>query len=180
MQPRYLKKYHDEVAPALNKEFKYSSHMATPKLEKIVVNMGLGEATDNPKLIDGAVEELKAITGQAPLVRKARKSVAQFKLREGMPVGVAVTLRRERMWEFYDRFVNVALPRVRDFRGVPKKGFDGRGNYTLGLRDQIIFPEIDFSKIDKTKGLSVTVCTTATNDEEALQLLKLMDFPFRK
>lgn len=180
MQPRYLEKYKSEVAPAMGKEFKYSSPMAIPRLTKIVVNMGLGEATDNPKIIDGAVEELKAITGQAPLIRKARKSIAQFKVREGMPIGCAVTLRRERMWEFYDRFVNIALPRVRDFRGVPKKGFDGRGNFTMGLRDQLIFPEIDYSKIDKTKGLSVTICTSAENDAEAMHMLQLMDFPFRK
>jgi large subunit ribosomal protein L5 len=180
MQPRYLEKYHSEVAPALKKEFNYSTPMAIPKLSKIVINMGLGEATDNPKILDSAVDELKAIAGQTPTIRKSRKSIAQFKLREGMPVGAAVTLRRERMWEFYDRFVNVALPRVRDFRGLPKRGFDGRGNFTIGLRDQLIFPEIDYSKIDKSKGLSVTICTTATNDEEALHMLKLMDFPFRK
>lgn len=180
MATRYYEKYHSEVKPALDKEFGYSSAMAIPRMTKIVVNMGIGEATQNPKLIDGAVEELRAICGQQPLVRNARKSVASFKLREGMPIGAAVTLRREKMFEFYDRFVNVALPRVRDFRGVPTKGFDGRGNYTLGLRDQLIFPEIDYNQVEKIKGLSVTICTTANNDQEALKLLKLMDFPFRK
>ena len=180
MASRYSEKYQKEVRPALHKEFGYSSAMAIPRITKIVVNMGIGEATQNPKLIDGAVDELRAITGQQPLVRKARKSVASFKLREGMPIGAAVTLRRERMFEFYDRFVNVAMPRIRDFRGMPTKGFDGRGNYTLGLRDQLIFPEIDYNQVEKIKGLSVTICTTANSDEEALKLLKLMDFPFRK
>jgi len=180
MQPRYKDKYSSEVAPALTKEFNYSTAMAIPKITKIVVNMGIGQATQNSKLIDGAADDLATITGQKPKIRKARKSIAQFKLREGMPIGVAVTLRRERMWEFYDRFVNTALPRVRDFRGVPKKGFDGRGNFTMGLRDQLIFPEIDYSKIENMQGLSVTICTSAKSDEEAMHLLKLMDFPFRK
>jgi large subunit ribosomal protein L5 len=179
MQARYYKKYGEEVTPALTKEFGYASSMAIPRLTKIIVNMGLGEATQNPKLIDGAVEELALITGQQPTVRKARKSVASFKLREGMPIGVAVTLRRDRMWEFYDRLVNITLPRVRDFRGLRTKGFDGRGNYTIGLRDQLIFPEIDYNKVENTKGLSVTICTSAKTDTEALKLLKLLDFPFR-
>lgn len=178
--PRYLERYQAEVAPALIKEFSYTSPMAVPRLSKIVLNMGLGEATQNPKVIEGAMEELAQIAGQQPTVRKARKSVANFKLREGMPIGVAVTLRRARMWEFYDRFVNITLPRVRDFRGVRTKGFDGRGNFTLGLRDQLIFPEIDYNKIEQSKGLSVTLCTSANTDDEALKLLKMMDFPFRE
>jgi large subunit ribosomal protein L5 len=179
MQARYFKKYSEEVTPALTKEFGYTSNMAIPRLTKIVVNMGIGEATQNPKLIDGAIEELALITGQHPTVRKARKSVASFKLREGMPIGVAVTLRRDRMWEFFDRLVNITLPRVRDFRGLRTKGFDGRGNYTIGLRDQLIFSEIDYNKVEQTKGLSVTICTSAETDTEALKLLKLLDFPFR-
>ena len=180
MEARYFEKFRNEIMASLTKEFSYSSPMAVPKMTKIVVNMGIGEATQNPKLIDGAVEELSLITGQHPTVRKARKSVASFKLREGMPIGVAVTLRRSRMWEFYDRLVNIALPRVRDFRGMNTKGFDGRGNYTFGLRDQLILPEIDYNKIDNIKGLSVTICTSANTDEEAMKLLKLMDFPFRR
>lgn len=180
MQARYGEKYQKEVQPALLKEFGYSSTMAVPRMTKIIVNMGIGEATQNPKLIDGAVEELGLITGQAALIRKARKSVAAFKLREGMPIGCAVTLRHNMMYEFYDRLVNIALPRVRDFRGTSTKSFDGRGNYTLGLRDQLIFPEIDYNKVEKLKGLSVTIVTTAETDAEALELLKLMDFPFRR
>ena len=180
MQARYSEKYQNEIVPAMIKEFNYTSRMAVPSITKIVVNMGVGEATQNPKLIDGAVQEVSLITGQLPMVRKARKSVASFKLREGMPIGCAVTLRRDRMFEFYDRLVNVALPRVRDFRGTSTKGFDGRGNYTLGLQDQLIFPEIDYDKIEKIKGLSITIGTTANTDAEALMLLKLMDFPFRR
>jgi len=177
--PRYQDKYRDEVLPALIKEFGYSSPMAAPRLRKIVVNMGLGEATQDQKILESASAELAAITGQKPMIRKARKSIASFKLREGMQIGCAVTLRRERMFEFYDRLINIALPRVRDFRGTSTRSFDGRGCYTLGLRDQLIFPEIDYSKIDKLKGLSVTVVTSARTDEEALRLLQLMDFPFR-
>jgi len=177
---RYLEKYESEVAPALIKEFGYTSPMAVPRLEKIVLNMGLGEGTQNPKVVESAAEELAVIAGQRPTIRKARKSIAAFKLREGMQIGCAVTLRRAKMYEFYDRLVNIALPRVRDFRGMPTKGFDGRGNYTLGLRDQLIFPEIDYNKIDKLKGLSVTIATTARTDEEAHKLLGLMDFPFRR
>ena len=180
MEARYSVKYREEVRPALIKEFGYKSAMAVPRLQKIVVNMGLGEGVANPKVIESASRELALITGQAPMVRKARKSIAAFKLREGMQIGCAVTLRRMRMFEFYDRLVNVALPRVRDFRGASTKGFDGRGNYTLGLRDQLIFPEIEFSKIDKLKGLSVTIVTSANTDEEAHKLLQLMDFPFRR
>lgn len=176
---RYAEKFSAEVLPALIKEFGYSSPMAAPRFERIVLNMGLGEATQDPKLIDSAAEELALIAGQRPMARKARKSVASFKLRAGMLIGCAVTLRRDRMYEFYDRLVNIALPRVRDFRGTSTKSFDGRGNYTLGLKDQLIFPEIDYSKVDKLKGLSVTIATTADTDEEALRLLQLMDFPFR-
>ena len=177
---RYWRKYVDEAAPALIKEFGYSSPMAVPRFSKIVVNMGLGEGTQNPKVIESATNELAAIAGQRPMVRKARKSIASFKLRAGMEIGCAVTLRRDRMYEFYDRLINIALPRVRDFRGTAVKGLDGRGNYTLGLRDQLIFPEIDYSKIDSLKGLSITIVTTASTDEEAHKLLKLMDFPFRE
>ncbi|HUX05836.1 MAG TPA: 50S ribosomal protein L5 [Acidobacteriota bacterium] len=180
MTARYMKKYFEEVKPALSKEFGYTSPMAVPRFTKIVINMGLGEGTANPKVIESATKELAQIAGQAPMVRRARKSIAAFKLRAGMEIGCAVTLRRDRMFEFYDRLVNVALPRVRDFRGVPIKGFDGRGNYTFGLRDQLIFPEIDYSKIDKLKGLSVTIVTTARTDEEAHRLLQMMDFPFRR
>ncbi len=177
---RYKEKYVSDVMPALVKEFGYTSPMAVPRISKIVLNMGLGEGTANPKIVDSAVEELAIIAGQRPTARKARKSIASFKLRTGMPIGCAVTLRREKMYEFYDRLVNIALPRVRDFRGANTKGFDGRGNYTLGLRDQLIFPEIDYNKIDKLKGLSVTIVTTAETDEEAHKLLQLMDFPFRR
>ena len=177
---RYWVRYDEEVRPALVKEFGYSSPMAIPRLSKIVLNMGLGEGTSNPKIVENAIEELALIAGQCPVVRKARKSVAAFKLRAGMQIGCSVSLRRTRMYEFYDRLVNIALPRVRDFRGTSTKGFDGRGNYTMGLRDQLIFPEIDYSKIDKLKGLSVTIVTTAKSDEEALALLKMMDFPFRR
>jgi large subunit ribosomal protein L5 len=180
MSARYQEKYENEVKPALIKEFGYTSLNAVPRLQKIVINMGLGEGTSNPKVIEGAQKELAMITGQAPTVRKARKSIAAFKLRAGMEIGCAVTLRRERMYEFYDRLVNISLPRVRDFRGTPTKGFDGRGSYTLGLRDQLIFPEIDYSKIDKVKGLSITIVTSARTDEEALKLMQLMDFPFRR
>lgn len=180
MQARYREKYQKEVQPALLKEFGYSSPMAIPRMTKIVVNMGVGEATQNAKLVDGAAAELSSITGQAALIRKARKSVAAFKLREGMPIGCAVTLRHNMMYEFYDRLVNIALPRVRDFRGTSTKSFDGRGNYTLGLRDQLIFPEIDYNKVEKLKGLSITIVTTAETDAEAMELLKLMDFPFRR
>lgn len=180
MKARYYEKFENEVKQAMLKEFNYTTPMAVPRITKIVINMGLGEATQNPKIVDSAVEELAAIAGQQPTVRKARKSIATFKLRQGMPIGCAVTLRRDRMFEFYDRFVNITMPRVRDFRGLSTKGFDGRGNYTVGLRDQLIFPEIDFNKVEKTKGLSVTICTSAKSDAEAQALLKMMDFPFRQ
>jgi large subunit ribosomal protein L5 len=167
------------VVPALKKEFGYKNVMAVPRLDKISINIGLGEATQNAKLMDGAVNELGQIAGQKPVVTKAKKSIAAFKLREGMPIGCAVTLRGDRMYEFFDRLVNVALPRVRDFRGVSGKSFDGRGNYTLGVKDQLIFPEIDYAKVDKTKGMNVTITTTARTDAEGLALLKNLGMPFR-
>jgi large subunit ribosomal protein L5 len=173
-------KYTKEVAPALMKEFGIDNVMACPKIEKVVVNMGVGEATQNAKVLDPAVNDLQAITGQKPVVTKAKKSIAQFKVREGQSIGAMVTLRGDRMYEFLDRLMNVALPRVRDFRGVPMKSFDGRGNFTLGLRDQLIFPEIDYSKVDKLKGMNVTIVTTAKNDDQARSLLKHMGMPFRQ
>ena len=180
MAARLKEYYQNNVMPALTKEFGYTNVMAVPKLVKISVNIGLGEATQNAKLMDGAVAELSAIVGQKPVINKARKSIAAFKLREGMPIGTMVTLRGDRMYEFYDRLVNVSLPRVRDFRGVSPKSFDGRGNYTLGLRDQLIFPEIDYSKVEKTKGMNVCITTTAASDAEGLALLRHMGMPFRQ
>ena len=176
---RMRERYQKEVAPALKKEFGYGNVMAIPKIEKVVVNMGLGEATSNAKLADVGADEIGRITGQKPVVRRATKSIAQFKVRKGMPIGTMVTLRGERMWEFLDRLIAVALPRVRDFRGVSPKGFDGRGNYTLGLKDQLIFLEIDYLKVDKGRGMNVSVVTTAKTDEEARKLLQLMGMPFR-
>jgi large subunit ribosomal protein L5 len=178
--PRLQKKYTEEVVPALQKEFGYKNPMQVPKLTKIVVNMGLGEAVQNSKIIEAAVTDLTAITGQKPVITRARKSIATFKLREGMPIGAMVTLRRARMWEFYDRLVSFALPRVRDFKGVSPKAFDGRGNYTLGVREQIVFPEIEYDKVDKIKGLNITLVTTAENDEQARALLRGLGMPFRK
>jgi large subunit ribosomal protein L5 len=172
--------YKTEALPALVKQFGYKNVMAAPRLVKINVNMGLGEAISNAKILDVASEELSAITGQRPIVTKAKKSIAAFKLRQGMPIGVTVTLRGDRMYEFLDRLVNIALPRVRDFRGVSTRSFDGRGNYTLGLRDQLIFPEIDFGKADKVRGMNITVVTTARSDDEAYELLKLLGVPFAK
>lgn len=172
--------YVTTVIPALTKEFNYSNVMAVPKLEKVTVNIGLGEATQNPKMVDGTVNELGAIVGQKPVVTKARKSIAAFKLREGMSIGTMVTLRGDRMYEFLDRLMNVALPRVRDFRGVSTKSFDGRGNYTLGVKDQLIFPEIDYNKVEKTKGMNICITTTAKTDAEAKALLKLLGMPFRQ
>jgi large subunit ribosomal protein L5 len=172
--------YLKTVVPALTKEFAYKNPMAVPKIEKISLNVGMGEATQNSKLIDGAVNELTAIAGQKPVITKARKSIAAFKLRENMPIGCAVTLRGDRMYEFLDRLVNVALPRVRDFRGVSTKSFDGRGNYTLGLKDQLIFPEIDYNKVEKTKGMNICITTTARTDAEGQALLKHMGMPFSK
>jgi large subunit ribosomal protein L5 len=176
---RLRKQYFEELRPALMKELSLTNIMAVPRLEKVVINMGVGEATQNAKVLDPAVAELAQITGQKPVVTKAKKSIAAFKVREGMPIGCMVTLRGDRMYEFLDRLLNVALPRVRDFRGVPTKSFDGRGNYTLGLRDQLIFPEIDYSKVEHQKGMNITIVTTATNDEHARALLKSMGMPFR-
>ncbi len=175
LRERYLK----DVVPALSKEFGYGNIMAVPKLDKVVVNMGLGEATQNAKVIDVATDELGKITGQKAAVRRAKKSIAAFKLREGMPIGAMVTLRGDRMYDFLDRLISISLPRVRDFRGVSSRGFDGRGNYTLGLRDQLIFTEIDYLKVDKARGMNVCVVTTAKTDEEARKLLQLLGMPFR-
>jgi len=177
--PRLKDRFRKEVAPVLMKEFELSNPMAVPHLHKIVVNMGVGEATQNAKVLDPAVNELGQITGQKPVVTRAKKSIAAFKVRENMPIGAMVTLRGDRMYEFFDRLVSVVLPRVRDFRGVSTKSFDGRGNYTIGLRDQLIFPEIDYSKVDKQKGMNVTIVTTAANDNQARTLLKHLGMPFR-
>lgn len=177
---RLKEKYSTEIVPSLVEKFNYSSVMAVPKLEKIVVNMGVGDAVSNAKALDKAVEELTEITGQKPLITKAKKSIAGFKLREGMPIGAKVTLRGERMYEFLDKLITVALPRVRDFRGVSKKAFDGRGNYTLGVKEQLIFPEVDYDKVDKVRGMDVVLVTTANTDEEARELLTQMGMPFQK
>jgi large subunit ribosomal protein L5 len=180
MKARLREFYTKTVAPALMKEFGYTNIMAVPKIEKVTLNVGLGEATQNPKLMDPTVNELAAIAGQKPVVTKAKKSIAAFKLRENMSIGCMVTLRGDRMYEFMDRLMNVALPRVRDFRGVSKKSFDGRGNYTLGVKDQLIFPEIDYNKVEKLKGMNICITTTARTDAEAIALLKLMGMPFRQ
>lgn len=177
---RLREHYNKNVVAALKKDFSYSNPMAVPKIEKVSINIGLGEATGNSKLMDGAVNELSAISGQKPVVTKAKKSIAAFKLREGMSIGCMVTLRGDRMYEFLDRLMNVALPRVRDFRGVSSKSFDGRGNYTLGLKDQLIFPEIDYNKVEKTKGMNISITTTAKSDAEGLALLRHMGMPFRQ
>jgi large subunit ribosomal protein L5 len=177
---RMKEKYQKEVVPALTKEFGYKNVMAVPRLEKVVVNMGLGEATSNAKIIDAGADELARITGQKPVTRRSKKSIAQFKVRKGQPIGTMVTLRGMRMWEFLDRLMSIALPRVRDFKGVSPKGFDGRGNFTLGLRDQLLFPEIDYMKVDKARGMNVSVVTTAKTDEEARKLLQFMGMPFRQ
>jgi len=179
IEPRLRTRYQKEVVPALMKRFGYTNPMQVPRLKKVVVNMGLGEAVGNPKMIDSAVVEMSAITGQKPVITRAKKSIATFKLREGMPIGVMVTLRRERMWEFVDRLVTLGLPRVRDFRGVSPKAFDGAGNYTLGMKEQIIFPEIDFDKVEKIKGMNITFVTSAENNEEAKELLVQLGMPFR-
>jgi large subunit ribosomal protein L5 len=171
--------YQEKAVPALMKRFGYQNRMEVPRLEKIVINMGLGEAIQNIKILDSAVQELSQITGQKPIITKAKKSIAQFKLRTGMPIGCMVTLRKEKMHEFFSRLVNVALPRVRDFKGVSGKSFDGRGNYTLGIREQLIFPEIHYDKIDKVKGMNIIIVTTAKTDEEGKELLKLLGMPFR-
>ncbi len=176
---RLLEKYRKEIAPAMQKEFAYSNPMAIPQLRKVVVNIGVGEATQNVKLLDGATQDLTRITGQKPIVNRARKSIAAFKLRQGVPIGCSVTLRGQRMYEFVDRLLNIVLPRVRDFRGLSTKAFDGRGNYTLGIRDQLIFPEIDYSKVDKIRGMNVTLVTGAKSDEEARSLLRHLGVPFR-
>jgi len=180
MAPRLLEFYRQEVIPKLSKEFGYGNVHQVPRLMKIVVNVGLGEATANPKLLEKAAEEMAVITGQKPVTRRARKSVANFKLREGQAIGCTVTLRRERMWEFFDRLVNVSLPRVRDFKGLSAKAFDGRGNFTLGVREQIIFPEIEFDKVDRVTGMNITLCTSAKNDAEARALLAHLGVPFRQ
>jgi large subunit ribosomal protein L5 len=176
---RVKERYLREVMPALMKEFGYTNVMAVPKITKVVLNMGLGEATQNVKIVDVAQDELGRIAGQKAVVTRARKSIAQFKVRQGMPIGTMVTLRGERMWEFLDRLISIALPRVRDFKGVSPKGFDGRGNYTLGLKDQLLFQEIDYMKVDKARGMNVSVCTTAKTDQEARRLLQLTGLPFR-
>ncbi|MBI3494137.1 MAG: 50S ribosomal protein L5 [Acidobacteria bacterium] len=177
---RLKDRYKQEVVPALQKEFGYKNVMAVPKIHKVVVNMGLGEATSNAKIVDTGADELARITGQKPVTRRAKKSIAAFKVRKGQPIATMVTLRGERMWEFLDRLMNIALPRVRDFKGVSSKGFDGRGNYTLGLRDQLLFPEIDYMKADKARGMNVSVVTTAKTDEEARKLLQFIGMPFRQ
>ena len=177
---RLRDKYKKEIAPALAKEFDIKNPMAIPRIEKVVINMGLGEASSNSKILDVAADELKSIAGQKPVITKAKKSIAAFKLRQGMNIGAMVTLRGERMYEFLDRLISVALPRVRDFRGVSGKAFDGRGNYTLGVREQLIFPEIDFNKVDKTRGMNISIVTTAQTDDQARSLLKAMGMPFRQ
>ena len=177
---RLRDRYSKEVAPALAKEFGYKNVMAIPKIEKVVVNMGLGEATGNAKIVDTGVDEIARVTGPKPVITRAKKSIAQFKVRKGMPIGTMVTLRGDRMWEFLDRLISIALPRVRDFRGVSPRGFDGRGNYTLGLRDQLLFPEVDYMKVDKARGMNVSFVTTAKTDEEARKLLQFIGMPFRQ
>ncbi len=178
--PRLKKVFETEITPALMKHFGYGNVMQVPRLRKIVVNMGVGDALTNIKLLDAAVADMTAITGQKPSIRKAKKAIANFKLRAGQPIGCMVTLRGARMWEFFDRLINVAIPRIRDFRGIPSKSFDGRGNYTLGLTEQIIFPEINYDRVEKVRGMDVTIVTSARTDEEGMELLKLMNMPFRK
>ena len=179
MNPRLHERYSKDVVPQLMRDLGYTNVHAVPRLEKVVLNMGMGEASQNPKLLDAAVEELTAIAGQKPVVTKARKAISNFKLREGMPIGVMVTLRATRMYEFLDRLLNVALPRVRDFRGVPDRSFDGRGNYSLGIREQVIFPEINLDKVDRIKGLTIVICSTAKTDAEGKALLCALGMPFR-
>ena len=178
--PRMQKYYRETVLPEMMKHFKYPNVMLVPQLEKIVINIGVGEASQNPKLLESVVEEVGTITGQRPVISRAKKSISNFKLRQGMPIGTFVTLRRNRMYEFFDRLINVAIPRIRDFRGLSDRSFDGRGNYSLGIREQIIFPEIDYDKIDKIRGMNITIVTSAGTDEEALELLKAFGFPFRR
>lgn len=177
---RLKERYTNEVAPALQKEFGYANVMAIPKVTKVVINLGLGEATQNAKIVDVASDELGRIAGQKAVVTRAKKSIAQFRVRQGMPIGTMVTLRGPRMFDFLDRLISMSLPRVRDFRGIATKGFDGRGNYTLGLKDQLIFPEIDYMRVDKPRGMNITVVTTAKTDEESRRLLQLLGFPFRQ
>jgi len=177
--PRFVKKYTDVAIPALTKQFGYTNPNQLPRIQKIVINMGLGAAVTNPKIIDSAVEELRAITGQKPVVTRSKKAIASFKLRAGLPIGAMVTLRKAKMWEFLDRFISLALPRMRDFRGVSRRAFDGQGNYTIGLKEQIIFPEIDYDRIDVIKGLNVSIVTSANTDEEGRALLQHMGMPFR-
>jgi len=179
LRTAYMDFYEKEVIPAMMNKFKYKNVMQIPKIEKIVVNVGIGEAIQNIKVLETASADIKAITGQRPVITKAKKSIASFKLRAGMPIGCMVTLRRERMYEFFHKLVHIVLPRVRDFKGVSSKSFDGRGNYTLGLKEQIIFPEIDYDKIDKARGMNITITTTAKSDEEGMELLRLMGMPFR-
>jgi large subunit ribosomal protein L5 len=178
-EPRLRQRYKQKITPALTKQFGYKNPMQVPRLDKIIVNVGLGDAVQNPKILDNAVAEVAAITGQKPIITRARKSIASFKLREGMPIGVRVTLRRERMWEFMDRLVSLSLPRVRDFRGISRKAFDGAGNYTLGLKEQIVFPEVDFDKVDHNHGMNITFVTSAKTNEEARELLGKLGMPFR-
>jgi large subunit ribosomal protein L5 len=180
MAARLKERYQKEVAPAIAKEFGIKNPMAIPRVQKVVLNMGMGEAIANAKILDTAADELRAVTGQKPVITKAKKSIASFKLRQGMPIGVMVTLRGDRMYEFLDRLVSIALPRVRDFRGVSPKAFDGRGNYTIGVREQLIFPEIDFNKVEKLRGMNISIITTARNDEQARALLKGLGMPFRQ
>ena len=180
VQPRLKQRYRDEIKPALNNEFNYANVMQIPGVVKVVVNMGVGDAARDAKLINGAVNDLQLITGQKPEIRKARKSIAQFKLREGMPIGAHVTLRGDRMWEFLDRLLSLALPRIRDFRGLSPKQFDGNGNYTFGLTEQVMFHEIDPDKVDRPRGMDITIVTTATSDEQGRALLKLLGFPFKE
>jgi len=177
---RIKQKYRDDVVPALMKRFEYSSNMMVPRMTKIVLNMGLSEAKDDIKILDGAMKELAAITGQKPKITRARKSIANFKLRAGQPIGCKVTLRGDRMYEFFDRLVTIAVPRIRDFRGLPTDAFDGRGNYTFGLEEQVVFPEIDYDDVEMIKGMDITIVTSADSDEEAFELLKLMNMPFRR
>jgi len=178
--PRLKQRYNEEVVPKLKQEFGIDNVMAVPRVERISLNMGMGEAIQNVKILDDAVEELAAVAGQKPTITRAQKSIAAFKLREGMPIGCRVTLRGDRMWEFLDRLIAIALPRVRDFRGIPSKSFDGRGNYTLGIRDHLIFPEVDYNKVEKPKGMNITIVTTAGNDERALYLLRELGMPFTR
>jgi len=180
MAPRLKERYRDEVLPALMKDFNYANVMQAPRVQKVTVNIGLGEAVQNAKALDSASSDVATVTGQHPVITRAKKSISNFKLREGMPIGVMVTLRGNRMWEFLDRTINAALPRIRDFQGVSANSFDGRGNYSLGLREQMIYPEIEYDKIEKVRGMQITICTTARNDEEGIRLLELMGVPFAR